>query len=47
MMGLFVQGAGAVVMPLGTLNDYNIGSNIVIGGLALLVTSFALFISLP
>ena len=43
--GLLVQGAGAVVMPLGTLHDYQIGSNIVIVGLAILVASFALFIT--
>lgn len=41
---LLVKGAGAVIMPLGTLNDYYIGSDIVIAGLALLVTSFALFV---
>lgn len=45
VMGLLVQGAGAVVMPLGTLRDYHIGSNIVIADLAILVASFALFIT--
>jgi hypothetical protein len=43
VLGLIVQGAGAIVMPLGTLSDYYTGAHIVIGGLALLVTSFALF----
>jgi hypothetical protein len=45
VFGLIVQGAGAVVMPLGTLRDYQIGSNIVIAGLALLVLAFTLFFS--
>lgn len=43
-MGLVIQGAGASVMPLGTLKDYYMGSNIVIASLALLVFSFGLFI---
>jgi hypothetical protein len=44
VLGLIIQGAGAIVMPLGTLSDYYTGAHIVIGGLALLVTSFALFV---
>jgi hypothetical protein len=44
VLGLIIQGAGAIVMPLGTLGDYYTGADIVIGGLALLVTSFALFL---
>lgn len=44
VLGLAVQGAGAVVMPLGTLHDYHVGSSIVIGGLAILVAYFALFL---
>lgn len=43
VLGLLVQGAGAVVMPLGTLEDYLIGSKIVIGGLAILLVYFGLF----
>jgi hypothetical protein len=45
VLGLLVQDAGAVAMPLGTLRDYHIGSNIVIAGLAILVVSFALLIT--
>jgi hypothetical protein len=44
VLGLVVQGTGAIIMPLGTLSDYHIGSDIVIAGLALMVTSFAVFI---
>jgi RTA1 like protein len=44
VLGLLVQGAGAIVMPLGTLQDYRIGSRIVIGGLSILVVYFGLFI---
>jgi hypothetical protein len=44
VLGLIIQGAGAIVMPLGTLYYYLTGSNIVIAGLALLVASFALFV---
>lgn len=45
VLGLLVQGIGAIIMPLGTLQDYHIGSNIVIAGLALLTTYFGLFMT--
>lgn len=44
VLGLLVQGAGAITMPMGTLQDYQIGSKIVIAGLAILVVYFGLFI---
>jgi hypothetical protein len=44
VLGLFMQGAGAIIMPLGTLQDYETGSKIVIVGLAVLVVYFGLFI---
>jgi hypothetical protein len=37
---------GFVVMPLGGLQNFHTGENIVIGGLALLVISFGLFVSI-
>ena len=37
--------SGAVIMPLGTLQDYYNGANIVIAGLSVLVFSFGLFIA--
>jgi hypothetical protein len=42
--GLLVQGAGAGYMSAGTLDDFYSGSKVVIAGLAVLVTSFSLFI---
>jgi hypothetical protein len=44
VLGLLVQGSGAIIMPLGTLSEYHIGSDIVIAGLALMAASFAVFI---
>jgi thiol:disulfide interchange protein len=44
VLGLAVQGAGAVVIPLGTLQDCHVCSDVVIGGLAILVVYFALFL---
>lgn len=42
--GLVIQGAGAVYMTAGTLDDYYNGSKVVIVGLAILVSSFGLFV---
>jgi hypothetical protein len=44
VLGLLVQGSGAIIMPMGSLSDYYIGSDIVIAGLALMVCSFTCFI---
>jgi hypothetical protein len=42
--GLLIQGVGAGYMSAGTLDDFYGGSNVIIAGLAVLVTSFSLFI---
>ncbi len=44
VLGLLIQAASAVVMPLGILQDYHNGSKMVIVGLAVLVVYFGLFI---
>jgi len=46
ILGILVQGAGAIVMSLGTLQDFFVGGYIVIAGLALLLFSFSVFLVL-
>ncbi|RDL42215.1 Uncharacterized protein BP5553_02194 [Venustampulla echinocandica] len=44
VLGLIIQGVGATIMPLRTLQNYLTGSRIVMAGLGLLVFSFSLFV---
>ncbi|KAG9233522.1 RTA1 like protein-domain-containing protein [Amylocarpus encephaloides] len=45
VLGLLVQGAGAILLPMGTLQYYYTGSNIIIAGLGILVLSFGVFMT--